>query len=48
VENLQSNLFRKLGVHSRSAALTAAVDLGLLDDLNLLERRLPNDDSVPR
>ncbi|HKT04460.1 MAG TPA: LuxR C-terminal-related transcriptional regulator [Rugosimonospora sp.] len=44
VENLQSNLFRKLGVHSRSAALTTAVELGLLDDLNLLERRLTGDD----
>lgn len=32
VENLQSNLFRKLRVHSRAAALIAAHDLGLLDD----------------
>lgn len=32
VENLQSNLFRKLGVHSRAAALVAAHDLGLLDE----------------
>lgn len=32
VENLQSNLFRKLRVHSRAAALVAAHDLGLLDE----------------
>lgn len=32
VENLQSNLFRKLRVHSRAAAIAAAHDLGLLDD----------------
>jgi DNA-binding NarL/FixJ family response regulator len=32
VENLQSNLFKKLRVHSRAAALVAAHDLGLLDD----------------
>ena len=29
VENLQGNLFRKLGGHSRSAALTTAIVLGL-------------------
>jgi DNA-binding NarL/FixJ family response regulator len=44
VENLQSNLFRKLGVHSRSAALSTAVELGLLGELNVLERHLPGDD----
>jgi DNA-binding NarL/FixJ family response regulator len=33
VENLQSNLFRKLGVHSKAAALSAAHELGLLDEL---------------
>jgi DNA-binding NarL/FixJ family response regulator len=32
VENLQSNLFRKLRVHSKAAALVAAHDLGLLDE----------------
>ncbi|HEX6360673.1 LuxR C-terminal-related transcriptional regulator [Actinophytocola sp.] len=32
VENLQSNLFKKLRVHSRAAALVAAHDLGLLDE----------------
>jgi DNA-binding NarL/FixJ family response regulator len=32
VENLQSSLFRKLGVHSKAAALAAAQDLGLLED----------------
>jgi DNA-binding NarL/FixJ family response regulator len=32
VENLQGNLFRKLRVHSRAAALVAAHDLGLLDE----------------
>jgi DNA-binding NarL/FixJ family response regulator len=32
VENLQSNLFRKLRVHSRAAALVAAHELGLLDE----------------
>jgi DNA-binding NarL/FixJ family response regulator len=32
VENLQSNLFRKLRVHSRAAALVAAHDLGLIDE----------------
>lgn len=32
VENLQSNLFKKLRVHSRAAALIAAHDLGLLDE----------------
>lgn len=32
VENLQSNLFRKLRVHNRAAALIAAHDLGLLDE----------------
>jgi len=32
VENLQSNLFKKLRVHSRAAALVAAHNLGLLDD----------------
>ncbi|WP_461118392.1 LuxR C-terminal-related transcriptional regulator [Saccharothrix stipae] len=32
VENLQGNLFRKLRVHSRAAALVAAHELGLLDD----------------
>lgn len=32
VENLQGNLFKKLRVHSRSAALIAAHELGLLDD----------------
>lgn len=32
VENLQSNLFRKLRVHSRAAALVVAHDLGLLDE----------------
>jgi DNA-binding NarL/FixJ family response regulator len=32
VENLQSSLFRKLGVHSKAAALAAAQDLGLLDE----------------
>lgn len=31
VENLQSNLFRKLRVHSRAAAVAAARDLGLLE-----------------
>ncbi|WP_213450292.1 response regulator transcription factor [Rhizomonospora bruguierae] len=31
VENLQANLFRKLGVHSRAAALTAARELRLFD-----------------
>jgi DNA-binding NarL/FixJ family response regulator len=31
VENLQSNLFRKLRVHSRAAAVAAAHDLGLLE-----------------
>jgi len=31
VENLQGNLFRKLRVHSRAAAVAAARDLGLLD-----------------
>jgi DNA-binding CsgD family transcriptional regulator len=32
VENLQGNLFRKLRVHSRAAAVAAAHQLGLLDD----------------
>jgi len=32
VENLQSSLFRKLGVHSKAAALAAAQDLGLLEE----------------
>jgi DNA-binding NarL/FixJ family response regulator len=32
VENLQSNLFKKLRVHSRAAALVTAHDLGLLDE----------------
>jgi DNA-binding NarL/FixJ family response regulator len=32
VENLQGNLFRKLRVHNRAAALAAAHDLGLLDE----------------
>lgn len=32
VENLQSNLFKKLRVHSRAAALVAAHNLGLLDE----------------
>jgi DNA-binding NarL/FixJ family response regulator len=32
VENLQSNLFRKLRVHSKAAALVAAHDLGLLEE----------------
>ncbi|WP_281356483.1 helix-turn-helix transcriptional regulator [Amycolatopsis anabasis] len=32
VENLQSNLFRKLRVHSRAAAIAAARDLGLIED----------------
>lgn len=32
VENLQGNLFRKLRVHSRAAALVAARELGLLDE----------------
>lgn len=32
VENLQSNMFKKLRVHSRAAALVAAHDLGLLDE----------------
>lgn len=32
VENLQSNLFKKLRVHSRAAALAVAHDLGLLDE----------------
>jgi DNA-binding NarL/FixJ family response regulator len=32
VENLQGNLFKKLRVHSRAAALIAAHELGLLDD----------------
>lgn len=32
VENLQSNLFKKLRVHSRAAALVAAHSLGLLDE----------------
>jgi DNA-binding NarL/FixJ family response regulator len=32
VENLQSNLFKKLRVHSKAAALVAAHDLGLLDE----------------
>jgi DNA-binding NarL/FixJ family response regulator len=39
VENLQSNLFRKLRVHSRAAALVAASDLGLLDELTNREQR---------
>jgi two-component system nitrate/nitrite response regulator NarL len=30
VENAQSNMFRKLGVHNRAAALAAAYSLGLL------------------
>jgi DNA-binding NarL/FixJ family response regulator len=34
VENLQSNLFRKLRVRSRTAALAAARELGLLDERN--------------
>jgi DNA-binding NarL/FixJ family response regulator len=32
VENLQGNLFKKLRVHSRAAALVAAHNLGLLDE----------------
>lgn len=32
VENLQSNMFRKLRVHNRAAALVVAHDLGLLDE----------------
>ncbi len=32
VENLQSNLFKKLRVHNRAAALVVAHDLGLLDE----------------
>ncbi|WP_027944106.1 LuxR C-terminal-related transcriptional regulator [Amycolatopsis taiwanensis] len=32
VENLQSNLFKKLRVHNRAAALVVARDLGLLDE----------------
>ena len=32
VENLRSRLFRKLGVHSKAAALAAAKDFGLLSD----------------
>jgi DNA-binding NarL/FixJ family response regulator len=32
VENLQSNLFRKLRVHRKAAALIAAHDLGLLQE----------------
>lgn len=32
VENLQGNLFKKLRVHNRAAALVAAHDLGLLDE----------------
>jgi DNA-binding CsgD family transcriptional regulator len=30
VENAQSNMFRKLGVHNRAAALAAAYSFGLL------------------
>jgi two-component system, NarL family, nitrate/nitrite response regulator NarL len=33
VENAQSHLFRKLGVHNRPSALVAAYSLGLLPDL---------------
>jgi DNA-binding NarL/FixJ family response regulator len=43
VENLQSNLFRKLRVHSRAAALVAANELGLLDDLTNREQRASPD-----
>jgi DNA-binding NarL/FixJ family response regulator len=32
VENLQSNLFKKLRVHNRAAALVVARDLGLLEE----------------
>ena len=41
VENLQSNLFRKLRVHDRTSALSTAYDLGLLDELSEGDRNLP-------
>jgi DNA-binding NarL/FixJ family response regulator len=46
VENLQGNLFRKLRVHSRAAALAAARDLGLLDEMNGREQHLAEVDAV--